>query len=178
MLWSWDLLQGSRLLLGPLSPLGRLLQPQSRPGRLWSADPAKCKFTREFIGRLCVWRPVSVLSLFKMFLLRRFVMMRYWDIDPRLVKLIPYWKLQRRLINSLILTFNPFKPEIPIVIFIHYKPRIAVAILDLSWMKIIWSERKIKENYHVLVNQFHGNAHSKTASVGKLSLFSGSEMMI
>ena len=29
------------------------------------------------------------------------------------------------------LTLNPFKPEITIVIFLHYKPRIAVAILDL-----------------------------------------------
>ena len=27
--------------------------------------------------------------------------------------------------------FNPFQPEFTIVIFIHYKPRIAVAILDL-----------------------------------------------
>ena len=26
---------------------------------------------------------------------------------------------------------NPFKPEYIIVIFIHYKPQIAVAILDL-----------------------------------------------
>ena len=26
---------------------------------------------------------------------------------------------------------NPFKPDFNIVIFIHYKPRIAVAILDL-----------------------------------------------
>ena len=26
---------------------------------------------------------------------------------------------------------NPFEPEFPIVIFIHYKPRIALAILDL-----------------------------------------------
>ena len=26
---------------------------------------------------------------------------------------------------------NPFKPGFTIVIFIHYKPRIAVAILDL-----------------------------------------------
>ena len=26
---------------------------------------------------------------------------------------------------------NPFRPEFTIVIFIHYKPRIAVAILDL-----------------------------------------------
>ena len=30
-----------------------------------------------------------------------------------------------------ILVFNPFKPEFTIVIFIHYKPRIAAAILDL-----------------------------------------------
>ena len=28
------------------------------------------------------------------------------------------------------LLFNPFKPEFTIAIFIHYKPRIAVAILD------------------------------------------------
>ena len=28
-------------------------------------------------------------------------------------------------------TINPLKPEFIIVIFIHYKPRIAVAILDL-----------------------------------------------
>ena len=27
--------------------------------------------------------------------------------------------------------FNPFKPEFTIVIFILYKPRIAIAILDL-----------------------------------------------
>ena len=27
--------------------------------------------------------------------------------------------------------FNSFKPEFAIVIFIHYKPRIATAILDL-----------------------------------------------
>ena len=28
-------------------------------------------------------------------------------------------------------SFNPFKPEFTNVIFIHYKPQIAVAILDL-----------------------------------------------
>ena len=33
--------------------------------------------------------------------------------------------------NIIDLTLNPFKPEFTIVIFIHYKPRIAVAILDL-----------------------------------------------
>ena len=40
-----------------------------------------------------------------------------------------------RTFNNFI--FNPFKPEFTIVIFIHYKPRIAVAILDLQWMKMI-----------------------------------------
>ena len=28
-------------------------------------------------------------------------------------------------------SLNPFKPDFTIVIFIHYKPRIAAAILDL-----------------------------------------------
>ena len=32
---------------------------------------------------------------------------------------------------SSLLTINPLKPEFAIVIFIHYKSRIAVAILDL-----------------------------------------------
>ena len=35
------------------------------------------------------------------------------------------------------LGINTFKPEFTIVICIHYKPRIAVAILDLWWMKMI-----------------------------------------
>ena len=30
-----------------------------------------------------------------------------------------------------VISINPLKPEYIIVIFIHYKPRIAVAILDL-----------------------------------------------
>ena len=33
---------------------------------------------------------------------------------------------------------SPFKPDFTVVIFIHYKQRISVAILDL-WMKITWS---------------------------------------
>ena len=36
--------------------------------------------------------------------------------------------IQRQLFNPLI---NPFNPEFTIVIFIHYKPGIAVAILDV-----------------------------------------------
>ena len=60
------------------------------------------------------------------------------------------------------------KPEFTIVLFIHYKPRIAVAILDLKWMKMIWSGWKIEENCHVLVNQFHRNFHSETPSCKKI----------
>ena len=33
--------------------------------------------------------------------------------------------------QSIINHVNPFKPEFILVIFIHYKPRIAAAILDL-----------------------------------------------
>ena len=62
--------------------------------------------------------------------------------------------------------FNPFKPEFTIVIFIHNKPRIAVAILGLLWMKMIWCGWKSKENCHVLVNQFH--FHSKTLGCRKI----------
>ena len=40
------------------------------------------------------------------------------------------FKLKKKL-NKKIQSFNPFKPEFTIVIFIHYKPRIAAAILDL-----------------------------------------------
>ena len=71
-------------------------------------------------------------------------------------------------VNPRYARINPFKPEFTIVIFIHYKPRIAVAILDLQWMKMIWFGLKIKENVHVLVNQFHGNIHSKTLSCGEI----------
>ena len=34
------------------------------------------------------------------------------------------------ILNALYM-LNPFNPEFTIVIFIHYKPRIAAAILDL-----------------------------------------------
>ena len=63
----------------------------------------------------------------------------------------------------------PLSFNIPLNIpFIHYKPRIAVAILDLSWMKMIWREWKIEENCHVLVEEFHGNFHSKTLGCKKI----------
>ena len=45
------------------------------------------------------------------------------------------------------LLVNPFKPEFTIVIFIHYKPRIAVAILDLQWVKMTWSGWQMKKIY-------------------------------
>ena len=51
-------------------------------------------------------------------------------------------RLQRRP------SINPFKPEFTIVIFIHYKPRIAVAILDLQWMKITFSGRQMKKKFN------------------------------
>ena len=35
-------------------------------------------------------------------------------------------------------------------------------------MKMIWCEWKIEENDHVLVNQFHGNFHSKTLGCRKI----------
>ena len=41
-----------------------------------------------------------------------------------------YYQIKASILG-MILAFNPFKPEFTIVIFIHYKPRIAVAILDL-----------------------------------------------
>ena len=63
---------------------------------------------------------------------------------------------------------NPFNPEFTIVIFIHYKPRIAVAILDLQWMEMIWCGLKIKKNYHALVNQFHGNFRSESLGCRKI----------
>ena len=40
-------------------------------------------------------------------------------------------KLKTNIDVIILSHFNPFKPEFTIVIFIHYKPRIAVAILDL-----------------------------------------------
>ena len=36
-----------------------------------------------------------------------------------------------KYVNYNLICFNPFNPEFTIVIFTHYKPRIAVAILDL-----------------------------------------------
>ena len=43
------------------------------------------------------------------------------------------FQIQNSPLVSMVYTkvFNPFKPEFTIVIFIHYKPPIAVAILDL-----------------------------------------------
>ena len=38
----------------------------------------------------------------------------------------------------------------------------------LYWMKMIWCVLKIKENCHVLVNQFHGNFRSKTLDCMKI----------
>ena len=63
---------------------------------------------------------------------------------------------------------NPFEPEFTFVIFIHYKPRIAIAILDLKWKKMIWCGLNIEEKCHVLVNEFHENVLSKTIGCRKI----------
>ena len=42
-----------------------------------------------------------------------------------------HWFISPSYSLKIDLTLNPFKPEFTIVIFIRYKPRIAVAILDL-----------------------------------------------
>ena len=44
--------------------------------------------------------------------------------------MLPYQNIRKFYIAAMYI-FNPFKPEFTIVILIHYKPRIAVAILDL-----------------------------------------------
>ena len=59
------------------------------------------------------------------------------------------------------LRFDPFNPEFTIVIFIHYKPRIAVAILDLQWMKMTWSGWWMEKNYRNYINLFHKKNRSK-----------------
>ena len=59
--------------------------------------------------------------------------------------------------------FNPFKPEFTIVIFIHYKPRIAVAILFSTCSGWKWLEigGKWKKDI-VIIKQFHEYFRSKT----------------
>ena len=43
---------------------------------------------------------------------------------------------------------------------------------------MIGCDLKIKENSHVLVNQFHGNFRSKSLVVGQLIMFQGCKMML
>ena len=50
------------------------------------------------------------------------------------------------------LWLNPLKPEFTIVISIHYKPRIAVAILDLYWMKMTLSGWQMKRELVIIRN--------------------------
>ena len=53
-------------------------------------------------------------------------------LSTHLIRSNPLIKQIKRTIVALSgLSVNPLKPEFIIVIFIHYKPRIAVAILDL-----------------------------------------------
>ena len=53
-----------------------------------------------------------------------------WYLYSRQDILKKKWALHN-LLDASSLRFNPFKPVFTIVIFIHYKSRIAVAILDL-----------------------------------------------
>ena len=70
---------------------------------------------------------------------------------------IQNWEKKRDLmwIWSQTTYFNPFRPEYTIVIFIHYKSRIAVAILDLQWIKMAWIGWQMKKNVLLLLKQFH-----------------------
>ena len=49
----------------------------------------------------------------------------------KLYSLLILNEIQKHKKNQALNTINPFRPEFTNVIFIHYKPRIAVAILDL-----------------------------------------------
>ena len=78
-------------------------------------------------------------------------------------------------------TFNPFKPAFTIVISIHYKPRIAVAILDMLWKKMTRSGLQIEKNI-VFIKLFHENWCSKTlctdVGVGNNLIFQRCKMML
>ena len=66
--------------------------------------------------------------------------------------------------NNGSLTFNP---EFAIVIFIHYKPRIAVAILAVDEDDLKWVANE--KNMLSLSKLFHENFRSKTPRCTKLS---------
>ena len=64
--------------------------------------------------------------------------------------------------------FNPFEPEFRIVISSTTSRELLPQFSTYSgwrWLKV---GEKNKENYYVLVNQFHGNFHSKTFSCRKI----------
>ena len=82
---------------------------------------------------------------------------------------------QKALLVNCSLTINTFKPEFTIVIFIHHKPRIAVAIPDLWWIKMTWSGWQMKKIL-LFLKQFHKNFCSKTTMPGLRKLSHSSEM--
>ena len=53
-----------------------------------------------------------------------------FNIPPKNSTLI-YMNFKYYFYNINVFFINPFKPEFTIVIFLHYKQRIAIAILDL-----------------------------------------------
>ena len=62
--------------------------------------------------------------------------------------------------------------EFTFVIFIPYKPRIAVAILDLHEMKMTWSWWQMEKNILLLLQQLHEHLRSKPPTCRKFSYFS------
>ena len=67
--------------------------------------------------------------------------------------------------------FNPLKPEFTIVVFIHYKPRIAnrnsQLVVDKDDLKWVANDKKIL----LLCKQFQENFRSEIPRCGKLSHF-------
>ena len=63
-----------------------------------------------------------------------------------------------------------FKPEFTIAIFIHYKSRLAFAILDLLWMKMTSSGWKMKI-ISLSLKQYHANLLSKNPGCRKSNIF-------
>ena len=67
------------------------------------------------------------------------------------------------------LVLEQFEPKFTVVIFLHYKAWIVVAILDLLWMKTTWSGYKWK-NILLMLKLYHENFRSETPMCRKLNL--------
>ena len=79
-------------------------------------------------------------------------------------------------LSCLYMLFNTFKPEFTIVIFIHHKPRVTVAleILNLHWMKMTWIGCPIIDMVFQLLKQFREYFLSKPLHIRcNVSLMAG-----